>query len=365
MGLHFLGLTRIGLLMREGRLTAPKPVGLWGAYVMGLAFAFGWTPCIGPILAAILSVAAAEATVTKGAMLLAVYSAGLGIPFLLAAFTIEQFSSLFARMKRHLHTRRARHGCADGHHRHRLPHRRRLQRQHLAAGDFSRTAKFRLRPRNKRAGRSKLLPDALPPSAAHFCAHFIEAAARVSRHDNIRRGLRMNSIVNLLILLPARIASHFAWAGPLIMRLIVGYTFMLSGWGKLNNLPQITQNFIEWGILFPKILTPFVSGVEFFGGIMLILGLFTRIPAAMLAFTMLVAIKSAKWGGGFAGDAARLRGSDLFRRLHVARDRRPRRSSLDRLLVNAAGHREAIDLKITSLSRDIADTSEPGFARAA
>jgi cytochrome c-type biogenesis protein len=53
MGLHFLGLTRIALLMREGRLTAPKPVGLWGAYVMGLAFAFGWTPCIGPILAAI------------------------------------------------------------------------------------------------------------------------------------------------------------------------------------------------------------------------------------------------------------------------------------------------------------------------
>jgi len=102
MGLHFLGLTRIGLLMREGRLPIPKPVGLWGAYIMGLAFAFGWTPCIGPILAAILSIAAAEATVTKGAGLLAVYSAGLGIPFLIAAFMVEQFSSLFARMKRHL-----------------------------------------------------------------------------------------------------------------------------------------------------------------------------------------------------------------------------------------------------------------------
>jgi cytochrome c-type biogenesis protein len=102
MGLHFLGLTRIGFLMREGRLSIPKPVGLWGAYVMGLAFAFGWTPCIGPILAAILSVAAAEATVTKGAMLLAVYSAGLGIPFLIAAFMVEQFSALFARMKAHL-----------------------------------------------------------------------------------------------------------------------------------------------------------------------------------------------------------------------------------------------------------------------
>jgi cytochrome c-type biogenesis protein len=102
MGLHFLGLTRIGFLMREGRLPIPKPVGLWGAYVMGLAFAFGWTPCIGPILAAILSVAAAEATVARGAGLLAVYSAGLGIPFLVAAFLVEQFSSLFARMKRHL-----------------------------------------------------------------------------------------------------------------------------------------------------------------------------------------------------------------------------------------------------------------------
>jgi cytochrome c-type biogenesis protein len=90
MGLHFLGITRIGLLM--------------GAYVMGLAFAFGWTPCIGPILAAILSIAASQATVTKGAGLLAVYSAGLGIPFLLAAFMVKQFSSLFARMRRHLDT---------------------------------------------------------------------------------------------------------------------------------------------------------------------------------------------------------------------------------------------------------------------
>ncbi len=99
MGLHFLGVTRIGLLMREGRLGMSKPVGLWGAYVMGLAFAFGWTPCIGPILAAILAVAASEATVTKGAGLLAVYSAGLGIPFLIAAFAVERFSALFQRFK--------------------------------------------------------------------------------------------------------------------------------------------------------------------------------------------------------------------------------------------------------------------------
>jgi putative oxidoreductase len=105
----------------------------------------------------------------------------------------------------------------------------------------------------------------------------------------------MNFIINLLVVLPAQIASWFAWAGPLLMRLVVGYVFMLTGWGKLNNLPQMIQNFTEWGIPFPRILTPFVSGVECFGGIMLMLGLFTRIPAAMLAVVMLVAIKSAKW----------------------------------------------------------------------
>src|SRR5258705_6448931 len=102
MGLHFLGLTRLAVLMREKRAPMARPIGLWGAYAMGLAFAFGWTPCIGPILAAILSIAAAEATVAKGAGLLAVYSAGLGIPFLIAALMVEQFSSLFMRMKRHL-----------------------------------------------------------------------------------------------------------------------------------------------------------------------------------------------------------------------------------------------------------------------
>jgi cytochrome c-type biogenesis protein len=102
MGLHFLGFTRIGLLMREKRLGMPKPVGPWGAYVMGLAFAFGWTPCIGPILAAILAVAASEKTVAQGAALLAVYSLGLGIPFVIAAFAVEPFAAFLARFRRHL-----------------------------------------------------------------------------------------------------------------------------------------------------------------------------------------------------------------------------------------------------------------------
>ena len=102
MGLHFLGLTRIAPMMREKRWAMAKPVGLWGAYVMGLAFAFGWTPCIGPILAAILAVAASKETVAKGAGLLAVYSAGLGIPFLIAAFAVGPFSAFLARFKRYV-----------------------------------------------------------------------------------------------------------------------------------------------------------------------------------------------------------------------------------------------------------------------
>ena len=102
MGLHFLGLTQIALLHRQKRLEVAKPVGLWGAYVMGLAFAFGWTPCIGPILAAILAVAASEQTVTRGAGLLAVYSLGLGIPFMLAAFAIEPFAAFLARFRKYL-----------------------------------------------------------------------------------------------------------------------------------------------------------------------------------------------------------------------------------------------------------------------
>jgi len=102
MGLHFLGITQIALLHRQKRLKVAKPVGLWGAYVIGLAFAFGWTPCIGPILAAILAVAASEQTVTKGAGLLAVYSLGLGIPFLIAAFAVEPFAAFLAHFKKHL-----------------------------------------------------------------------------------------------------------------------------------------------------------------------------------------------------------------------------------------------------------------------
>jgi cytochrome c-type biogenesis protein len=102
MGLHFLGITPIEFLYRQAKLDVHKPVGLWGAYVMGLAFALGWTPCIGPILATILAVAASEATVMKGAGLLAVYSLGLGVPFIIAALAVEPFAAFLVRFRAYL-----------------------------------------------------------------------------------------------------------------------------------------------------------------------------------------------------------------------------------------------------------------------
>ena len=102
MGLHFLGVFRIALLFREKRFQVEKPAGPLGAYVMGVAFAFGWTPCIGPVLAAILAVAGSEDSVGRGASLLAVYSLGLGIPFILAAFAMEHAVSFIRRFRAHL-----------------------------------------------------------------------------------------------------------------------------------------------------------------------------------------------------------------------------------------------------------------------
>ena len=103
MGLHFLGVFRFGFLNREARYHhETRPAGLLGAYAVGLAFAFGWTPCIGPVLATILAVAASEESSAKGAVLLAVYSAGLGIPFLLAALGVDRFLGFLRRFAKHL-----------------------------------------------------------------------------------------------------------------------------------------------------------------------------------------------------------------------------------------------------------------------
>src|SRR5579863_962209 len=109
-------------------------------------------------------------------------------------------------------------------------------------------------------------------------------------------GASMRMLIDWLIGWPERVARHLTWLAPLFARITVGWVFMLSGWGKLHGLEQVTQNFIGWGIPFPHILTPFVSGVEFFGGLFLLLGLLTRISAGALGITMIVAIWSAKWG---------------------------------------------------------------------
>ncbi|MEW9918798.1 cytochrome c biogenesis CcdA family protein [Marimonas sp. MJW-29] len=102
-GLHFVGLFRIPFLDREARIDAGDKGGTsFGAYVLGLAFAFGWTPCIGPQLGAILSLAASEASVSKGTLLLGIYAAGLGIPFLLAAMFITRAMGMMNRIKRHM-----------------------------------------------------------------------------------------------------------------------------------------------------------------------------------------------------------------------------------------------------------------------
>lgn len=102
-GLHFLGVFRISLLDRDARMDAGDRGGsAFGAYVLGLAFAFGWTPCIGPQLGAILGLAAVESSVARGTTLLAVYAIGLGVPFLLAAMFIERAMWLMTRLKRHM-----------------------------------------------------------------------------------------------------------------------------------------------------------------------------------------------------------------------------------------------------------------------
>ncbi|MEP2707299.1 MAG: cytochrome c biogenesis protein CcdA [Roseibium sp.] len=103
MGLHFLGVFRIGLLFREARVHVDKkPAGLFGAFIIGLAFAFGWTPCVGPVLAAILFVAGSSETAWQGAGLLAVYSLGIGIPFIAAAAFASRFLHWAGRFRKHM-----------------------------------------------------------------------------------------------------------------------------------------------------------------------------------------------------------------------------------------------------------------------
>lgn len=103
MGLNFLGMFRLGILSREARFQAKgNPANPAMSYIMGLAFAFGWTPCIGPVLGPILTMAGAKDSVADGALLLGVYSAGLGIPFLIAAFFSGAFMRFLGRFRNHM-----------------------------------------------------------------------------------------------------------------------------------------------------------------------------------------------------------------------------------------------------------------------
>ncbi len=103
-GLHYMGLFRIGFLNFEKRFHIEnKPSGVVGSYLLGLAFAFGWTPCVGPILATILMVAAGSDSVLYGTSLLSAYAVGIGVPFLIAALAVKPFMSFMARFRKHMH----------------------------------------------------------------------------------------------------------------------------------------------------------------------------------------------------------------------------------------------------------------------
>jgi putative oxidoreductase len=105
----------------------------------------------------------------------------------------------------------------------------------------------------------------------------------------------MKIFVRGLIDWPQHVAQHLYWLAPLFTRLVVGWVFLWSGWGKLTHLPIVIQNFANWGIPAPGVLGPFVSGVEFFGGLFLLLGFLTRISAGALGVVMIVATISAQW----------------------------------------------------------------------
>lgn len=103
LGLHFLGLIRIPLLYRQAQVqVARSPATLIGAYLVGLAFAFGWTPCVGPVLAAILFTAGAQETAGQGALMLGAYAVGIGIPFVAASAFAGPFMGLMRRFRRHM-----------------------------------------------------------------------------------------------------------------------------------------------------------------------------------------------------------------------------------------------------------------------
>src|SRR3984885_15121313 len=108
------------------------------------------------------------------------------------------------------------------------------------------------------------------------------APGLIAQASSAATGVRVNFLIRWLIDWPRRVAGHLAWLAPLFARITVGWVFLLSGWGKLMNLPQVTENFVGWGIPLPHLLAPLTSGVELFGGLFLLLGLLTRLSAGAL-----------------------------------------------------------------------------------
>ena len=112
----------------------------------------------------------------------------------------------------------------------------------------------------------------------------------------------MKTLIDGLIGWPERVAKHLDGWAPLFARIVVGWVFLWSGWGKLHSLPAIIENFVGWHIPAPHILAPFVSGVEFFGGLFLLFGVLTRISAGALGVTAWVMLSfAADWRWSFAG----------------------------------------------------------------
>jgi len=105
----------------------------------------------------------------------------------------------------------------------------------------------------------------------------------------------MNAVITIFYDWSRIVAGYFGWAGPLAVRIVVGWVFLWSGWTKLNQLPRMIENFRDWGIPAPEFFTPLASGIEFVGGILLLVGLLTRFAAVPMMIVMAVAIIAAKW----------------------------------------------------------------------
>ncbi|MCA0305231.1 MAG: DoxX family protein, partial [Proteobacteria bacterium] len=108
--------------------------------------------------------------------------------------------------------------------------------------------------------------------------------------------MKRNLMITVLYDWPRIVTGWFTWLPPLAIRVVVGWVFLWSGWQKLQILPRMIENFRSWGIPAPEILTPLVSGIEFAGGLLLLVGLCTRIVSIPMMVVMMVAIASAKWG---------------------------------------------------------------------